>query len=177
MLVRQKRMKIANIVATVTLNAPLDLEFVYQHLPNTARSGKSPWIKMRLPPDNTYIAFYKSGKYLITAKDPEKIQEIAQQILTLLHEIDLDVEIVKIEIHNVVVQATIQLPTSLESLIANLDRQKASFEPEQFPALIYKDWGVSFLIFSTGKVIITGLKDFKDAETVLERFNEVINAR
>ena len=170
-------MKIANIVATVTLNAPLDLEFVYQHLPNTERSGKSPWIKMRLPPKNSYIAFYKSGKYLITAKDPEKIQEIAHQVLILLHEVDLDVEIVKIQIHNVVVQATILLPTSLESIIANLDPRKASFEPEQFPALIYKDWGVSFLIFSSGKVIIAGLKDFKDAETVIERLNGIINAR
>ena len=170
-------MKIANIVAIASLTSPLDLKLIHERLPHTEIPAKSPWLKMRLPPNNTYIAFYKSGKYLITAKDPEKIQEIAQQVLTLLHEIDLYVEIVKIEIHNVVVQATILLPASLESLIVNLDPSKASFEPEQFPALIYRDWGVSFLVFSSGKVIIAGLKDFKDAEAVIERFNGVINTQ
>jgi len=33
---------------------------------------------------------------------------------------------------------------------------------------------VSFLIFSTGKVIIAGLKDIKDAEGVINNLKEVI---
>lgn len=168
-------MKIANIVANATLTSQLDLKLIHERLPHTEFPAKSPWLKMRIPPNNIYIAFYKSGKFLITSKDPEKIQDIAKEVLTLLHKIHLDVEIVKIEIHNVVVQATIPLTSSLESIIVNLDSQKASFEPEQFPALIYKDWGVCFLVFSTGKVIITGLKDFKDAQNVLEHLTDAIN--
>ena len=149
-------MKIANIVSTVTLSSPLDLTLLHQRLPQTEIPGKSPWLKLRLPPDNTYIAFYKSGKFLITTKDPEKLPLIAKQVLNLLIGIGLDVKIVEIKIHNVVVQDTISLNTSLEALIVNLDPRKAEFEPEQFPALVYKDWGVSFLLFSTGKVIVTG---------------------
>lgn len=162
-------MKIANIVATVTLNAPLDLEFIYQQLSNTERSGKFPWIKMRLPPDNTYIAFYKSGKFLITTKDPVMISKIAHRVLTLLHKAGVDVHIVKTDIHNYVVQEKIPMNESLESIIANLDPKKASYEPEQFPGLIYKDWGVSFLIFSTGNVIVTGLKDVNDAQKSIDQ--------
>jgi len=52
-------MKIANIVATVTLTSTLDLSYIHSRLPQTELPGKSPWLKMRLPPDNTYIAFYK----------------------------------------------------------------------------------------------------------------------
>jgi transcription initiation factor TFIID TATA-box-binding protein len=168
--------KIANIVATVTLTAPLDLALIHERLPQTELPGKSPWLKMRLPPNNTYIAFYKSGKFLITVKDPDRIAAIADEVLDLLHKIDLDVKIVKVQIHNVVAQAKIPLKNSIESIIANLDPRKASFEPEQFPALVYKDWDVSFLLFSTGSCIVTGLKDVKDAEPLIERFKELIGA-
>lgn len=166
--------KIANVVATVTLTAPLDLTLIHERLPQTELPGKSPWLKMRLPPNNTYIAFYKSGKFLITVKDPEVIGKIANNVLDLLHKIDFDVKIVKVQIHNVVVQTKIPLKDSLESIIVNLDPRKGSFEPEQFPGLVYKDWGVSFLLFSSGSCIIAGLKDVKDAEPVIEWFKEVI---
>ena len=166
--------KIANVVATVTLTAPLDLTLIHERLPQTELPGKSPWLKMRLKPDNTYIAFYKSGKFLITTKDPEKIDRIAQQVLVILNEVGINVERVKTEIHNFVIQAKIPLKGSLESIIANLDPKKASFEPEQFPALVYKDWGVTFLLFSSGSCIVTGLKKLKDAERVIERFKEEI---
>jgi transcription initiation factor TFIID TATA-box-binding protein len=169
-------MKIVNIVATVTLSSPLDLVLIHNKLPHTELPCKSPWLKMRLPPNNTYIAFYKSGKFLITIKDPDRIRGIAEEVLDLLHKIDLDVEIVKVQIHNVVVQTKIPLKKTLESIIVNLDPRKASFEPEQFPGLVYKDWGVSFLLFSSGSCIIAGLKDLKDAEPVIEQFKEVIGA-
>jgi transcription initiation factor TFIID TATA-box-binding protein len=175
-IVRTSEFKITNIVSTVTLSSPLDLLLIHERLPQTEIPGKSPWLKMRLPPNNTYIAFYKSGKFLITVKDPDKIAGIADEVLDLLHKINLDVEIVKIQIHNIVVQTKIPLKTSLESIIENLNPQKASFEPEQFPGLVYKDWGVSFILFSSGSCIIAGLKDVKDAEQIIEQFKEVIGA-
>jgi len=167
-------MKIVNIVSTVTLSSPLDLTLIHERLPQTEIPGKSPWFMMRLPPDNTYIAFYRSGKFLVTTKDPEKLPIIAGKVLKLLIGIDVDVKIVRIKIHNIVVQDTISLNTSLESLIANLDPKKSEYEPEQFPGLVYKDWGVSFLMFSTGKVIVTGLEDVGDAEIVIEKFKKVL---
>ena len=166
--------EIANVVATVTLTAPLDLALIHELVPQTEFPGKSPWLKLRLKPDNTYTAFYKSGKFLITTKQPEKIDQIARQVLDILHDAGIDVAIVRTEIHNVVVKAKIPLNKSLESIIVNLDPKKAEFEPEQFPALVYKDWGVSFLLFSTGSCIVTGLKDFQDAGEMVERFKEVI---
>ena len=125
--VKSSEFKIANVVATVTLTAPLDLALIHKRLPQTELPGKSPWLKMRLPPNNTYIAFYKSGKFLITVKDPEKIAGIADEVLDLLHKIDLDVEIVKIQIHNVVVQAKIPLKNSLESIIRKSRSTKSEF--------------------------------------------------
>lgn len=169
-----KDIKIANVVATVTLTTPLDLALIHERIPETEVPGKSPWLKLRLKPDNTYTAFYKSGKFLITTKHPEKLDEIARRVLEILHNAGINTDIIRTEIHNVVVKANIPLNKSLESIIANLDPKKAEFEPEQFPALVYKNWGVSFLLFSTGSCIVTGLKDVGDARLVLERFKETI---
>lgn len=166
--------KIANVVATVTLTAPLDLVVIHERLPETEFPGKCPWLKLRLKPGNIYTAFYKSGKFLITTKDPKKIDAIAKQVLELLCGVGLDLKIVKTEIHNIVVQTKISLNRPLESIIANLDPKKASFEPEQFPGLVYKDWGVSFLLFSTGSCIISGLKDVQEAESMIERLKKAI---
>jgi transcription initiation factor TFIID TATA-box-binding protein len=171
---RKTEIKIANVVATVTLTTPLDLALIHERLPQTEIPGKSPWLKLRLKPDNTYTAFYKSGKFLITTKHPEKLDSIAQRVVTLLHDVDIETEIVKMEIHNVVINTSLPMKSSLESIVVNLDPKKASFEPEQFPALVYKDWGVSFLLFSTGSCIITGLKKVDDAEMVIQKFKEVI---
>lgn len=169
-------MKIANIVAIVTLSSKLDLPYIHSRLPQTEFPGKSPWLKMRLPPDNTYVAFYKSGKFLITTKKAESIAHIADRIVAILNDIDIREEIVDITIHNIVVVDSIPLNTTLETLIATLDPKKSEYEPEQFPALVYKDWGVSFLLFSSGKVVVTGLKDFRDAEGMITNLKKVVKA-
>ena len=57
----------------------------------------------------------------------------------------------------------------------NLDPKKASFEPELFPALVYKDWGMCFIVYSSGKTRILGLKNIEDAEDVINNLEGVIN--
>jgi transcription initiation factor TFIID TATA-box-binding protein len=171
----QQEIKIANVVATVTLDTPLDLLQLHEKIPQTELPTKSSWLKFRLKPDNTYIAFYKSGKFLITTKNIDRIEEIAQHVLSILHEAGVDTKIVRSDIHNVVVQTKIHLTHPIESIIVNLDPKKASFEPEQFPALIFKDWNVSFLLFSSGSCIITGLKDANEAKTLIQQFSKLIN--
>jgi transcription initiation factor TFIID TATA-box-binding protein len=167
-------MKIANVVSTVTLNTPLDLAIIHERFPQTEIPYKKNWLKLRLKPDNTYIAFYKSGKFLITNKDPAQIKRIANRVVDLLGSGEIIVKITKIEIHNIVVNTKIQLNTSLERIIAKLDSKKSSFEPEQFSGLVYKDWGVSFLLFSNGSCVIAGLKHIEDARGIIEQFEKII---
>jgi len=128
---------------------------------------------MRLE-DNTYIAFYKSGKFLITQKNPDNLEKIADRVMRTLKDTGVEVEVRNITIHNIVVMDSVKLGTTLENLIANLDPKKGSFEPEQFPALIYKDWGVSFLLFSSGKVIVAGAKTVEKAEEGIRNFKGLI---
>jgi transcription initiation factor TFIID TATA-box-binding protein len=174
--IKTNEIKIVNVIAIVTLTAPLDLAIINERLPQSDFSDKSRWLKLRLKPDNTYIAFYKAGKFLIITKHIERLDDIAQRVFNLLHRVDIDVEIVKIEINNIVLHTKICLNSSLESIVENQDPRKVSFEPEQFLALIYKDWGVSFVLFSSGSCIVAGLKNINDSGRIIQKFREVVGS-
>ena len=53
----------------------------------------------------------------------------------------------------------------LSNLMMYLPFDKTEYEPEQFPGLIYRidNPKVVFLIFSSGRCVITGSKDFDEA--------------
>jgi transcription initiation factor TFIID TATA-box-binding protein len=75
------RLQIVNMVAIVKLSTPLDLGTLASALKGSefgTSGGK--WLKMRLQPENYYIAFYKSGKFLITgAKSMQEVDSIARR--------------------------------------------------------------------------------------------------
>ena len=167
-------MKISNIVATVKLAAPLDIGYLNQNITGTIKDPKVHWLKYRIPKNNSYVAFYKSGKFLVTAKSFEQIDKNVKHVLSILEKIGISTKGWKLEIHNLVIGDSVNLPYTLEKLVANMDAKKSSFEPEQFPALIYKDWSVSFLLFSTGNVILTGAKSQEQANDVVDKFKQLL---
>lgn len=169
-------MKIVNIVATAKLSAPLDLAVLSRGLKGCKPfSNKFPWLSVRLPPENHYVAFYKSGRFLITGiKSLDEINKTAERVKLMLDELDLKLNIESIFIHNVVFVDKIKLNLSLEKICHLLDSDKVSYEPEQFPSLIYKDFGATFLLFANGKVIITGLKNIDQSEDILEKFTNLL---
>ena len=167
-------MKISNIVATVTLKERLDIAYLHQNIKDTIRDPKVHWLKYRIPKDNSYIAFYQSGKFLITAKSMEQVNENANYILSILDKIGICTKDWKLAIHNIVIVDSIGIGCIIETLVTNMDAKKASFEPEQFPALIYKDWGVNFLLFSSGKIVMTGIKSIEQAQEASKKFKQLL---
>ncbi len=170
-------MKIVNIVATVTLPGPLDLQKLRLNLPGIDSSSRTHWLKMRLPPEGTYIAFYKSGKFLVTGPSLEQLNNTANRVIALLKEVDVTANPWKLKVHNMVFSDKIEMDTSIENLMYSLDPKKASYEPEQFPALIYKDWGASILLFNSGKSIISGVKDETNAQEAMNKFRNLVTVQ
>ena len=168
--------KIVSMVTICTLDQPLDLVYLSKNIEGAILPKKlGIWVKYRIKPENYYIAFYKSGKFLITGiKSLEKINNTAERVLKILENAGIHSTITKIEIVNIVCLGTLQLNTTLEKIIFQLDSSDASYEPEQFPGLIYKNWGATFLIFSTGKVIITGIRDFEKAKILFEKLKKLL---
>jgi len=169
--------EVVSTVTICTLESPLDLHYLSKNMESAILPKKiGIWVKYRMKPENYFLIFYKSGKFLITGiKSLERINATAQQALKLLENAGIHCSITKIAIANITCLGTLQLKTSLEKMVLYLDSGDVSYEPEQFPGLIYKNWGATFLIFSTGKVIITGVKDFEKAKILFKKLEELIN--
>ena len=83
------------------------------------------------------------------------------------------------EITNIAVSGDINTPLQLETISMELNQQNidVEYEPEQFPAAIVKlnDLSVTFLLFSTGRFVIQGLREFEDIEPAIERIQSLLN--
>ncbi len=162
-------MDLINLVATVKVAPSFDLRDLAERLKGS-ELGKV-WLNIRLKPENYYIAFYKSGKFLVTGiKSVEKVNEIADRVITILNSAGIATDKKQIDVHNLVFMETLPMDINLEKLYYVLDLSKASYEPEQFPGLIYKDSKATMLLFSSGKLIITGITTQREAEDAVNNF-------
>ena len=63
----------------------------------------------------------------------------------------------------------------MEKLIIELDDYDASYEPEQFPGMNFKDdYGLTYLLFGSGKITITGVKYLDNFEEHSTEFKELM---
>jgi transcription initiation factor TFIID TATA-box-binding protein len=165
---------ITNIVGTVKIKSRLNIQYLNKKLTGSIKDTEVHWLKYRIPENNAYIAFYQSGKFLVIGKSFKEIDSNIKYVLSKLEEIGISTDNWKLQIHNLVINDRVEIPPIIEKLIINLDPVKSSFEIEQFPALIYKDWNVTFLLFSNGKIILTGAKNLKQAKLVIRKFKNLV---
>lgn len=167
-------MEIVNIVATVEMEKPFDLEELLIKLPNCESTNS--WVKARIPPYNKYTAFYGSGKFLITgAKSENELNDFAMSVVSYINKHKINNKVKNIKINNRVYIDQLDFEVDLEKLIIELDDYDASYEPEQFPGMNFKDnYGLTYLLFGSGKITITGVKSLDNFEEHVNEFKELI---
>lgn len=170
-------MKIVNIVATVNMEKPFDLEELLEKLPNCERANV--WVKTRIPPYNKYTAFYGSGKFLITGtKSEQELNEVANNVISFIQKYGVNNDIKNININNRVYIDQLDFEVDLEKLIVELNDYDASYEPEQFPGMNFKDsYGLTYLLFGSEKITITGVKSLDGLEDHVNEFKELIREK
>lgn len=134
------------------------------------------WVKMRFSPNNNYIALYKSGKIFISGtKSYDELNNLANELLKYLKQHGISNSIKAIKVNNYVLIDQVEYKINLDKLIMKLFEYNASYEPEQFPALKFKDSnGITYLLFNSGKITITGVKSLDNLENYVEEFKELI---
>jgi transcription initiation factor TFIID TATA-box-binding protein len=82
----------------------------------------------------------------------------------------------RVQIQNVVASANLNAEVNLEIAAEQLDN--VMYEPEQFPGLIYKmdDPKVVLLIFSSGKMVITGAKSEEEVAQAVKNIYEKLKS-
>ncbi len=153
--------QIENIVATVILEHSLDLSLIESRLPDVDYNpDQFPGLVYRLEQPKVTALIFKSGKMVVTgAKSVNQLVFAVKKILKTI--INKGIPIhgkPQIQIQNIVASANLGAMIDLEK--AALALPTSMYEPEQFPGLIYRMSKpvVVLLIFSSGKMVITGAK-------------------
>lgn len=151
---------IRNIVAKLDVDEEFDLSYLSSEIPNSSYEPEQyPSLVVR-PPSLSTILVTRTGKLLFTGADSiENLRDTYQYISDELENIGVDDvgKIKEIEIVNVVSTFELHSNVDLNYLSINLGLENTEYEPEQFPGLVYRiENGPVVLIFSSGKVVITG---------------------
>lgn len=159
--------RIENIVATVILDQKLDLNTIERSLFNvTYQPDQFPGLILRLEKPKTTALIFKSGKMVVTgAKSTKMLIQAVKRIIQLLKKHGIVITgRPKIQVQNIVASGDIHAHVNLERAAYLLE--DSMYEPEQFPGLIHRmrDPRVVLLIFSSGKMVITGAKEESEVE-------------
>jgi len=177
---------VVNVVGTITYQQEIALDALADTFSRrgeitdvTYEPAENHWLQTRFAPDDTYVAFYRSGRCSIAgSKSVEHFHQVADRVNTLMQDIlQFEYEPI-VEISNIVATADIGSSISLEALAVELGLNQVEYEPEQFPAIMYREEGYVMLVFSSGKLLCTGLTDLDsitDAiDSIKSRLREVV---
>jgi len=155
--------QITNVVASAAFNQTFDLTAIANAFPwDTEFKARFPGLVFRMKKPKTTMLIFKTGKMVCTGgKGEDKARKAILTVVQKLKKGGINVAgKPDIKITNIVATATLDGIIDLDRLYSERIGGRVIFEPEQFPALIYR-WEspeVVFLIFSTGKIVCVGAK-------------------
>lgn len=163
--------RIENIVATVILEHELDLDAIERRVDNyTYKPEQFPGLIFRIDKPRATALIFKSGKMVVTGtKSTAQLIEAVKKIIRTLVSNGIEIKgRPRIQIQNIVAGGDIHAYVNLEKAAYILE--DSMYEPEQFPGLIYRmrDPRVVLLIFSSGKMVITGAKEESEVERAVK---------
>jgi transcription initiation factor TFIID TATA-box-binding protein len=174
------KVEIVNVVASASLGHSIDLKAVSNALPYNAFYRQNDFSRLKRIAwkfKNATIMIFESGHILcLGAKGSDQAKRLIKKAIEVLNANGLIINNnnLKVKIVNLIARVNLGFKVDLEKLALKLE--KCIYEPEQFPALIYKaNDGVSFLIFSTGEISALGLKNEDNAKKAIEKLVKLID--
>jgi len=170
-------MEIISTMGSGSLGRELDLDVVVDALQEavnhdvSATFSGSGMVTVRLEPEGAAFQFYRTGTIQIRgAKTEADLAATQRRLLEILDEIGLEVPDYSFEQRTAVFMETFDRSIELERLVLKLGLEHTEYEPEQFPALIYRpsELDVTLLVFSSGKIIIGGTMSEATAQEAIE---------
>jgi transcription initiation factor TFIID TATA-box-binding protein len=170
--------RIQNMSSTANLGVRLDLKTIALKCRNTEfnprRFGA---VIMRLREPRATALLFASGKMVVTGvKSTHNATLAAKKFAYIVEKVGFaPQEFMDFKVQNMVGTADVGFPIRLEGLVY-AHSAFASYEPELFPGLIYRlvSPRVVFLIFVSGKVVITGAKKESDLSSALTKLYPVL---
>ncbi|VVC31582.1 TATA-box binding protein [Cinara cedri] len=170
--------QVQNIVCGANMGCTLDLVRIVLWTSNSEYNPRRfNGLIMRLRQPNVTSLLFPSGKMIMQgAKDDRTGNLGCRKVAKILERLGHDVKFSGYTVHNIVCTWDVGFPIMLEEL-NTAHSQFTSFEPEVFPALIYRMVRprAVFLMFVNGKIVLTGLKTKADIKESVFLMQEVLN--
>lgn len=169
-----------NVVVSASIHRPLPLEKLSAQLEGAEYNPEQfPGLILKIHEPKASALLFSSGKVICTGtKSTAEARKAIDAIIVKVEELGLPVTgEPDMEVTNIVASGSVGGKLNLNSIIFNFDNTE--YEPEQFPGLVYKmpDSHVTFLLFGTGRVVITGAKSQKEIiDSVHELRRQLIEA-
>ncbi len=166
-------LKIENIVASGVIADEIDLAEISSKIEGCELNTKRfPGAVYRLDEPRMASLIFSSGKVVLTGiRNEESLGEGLNKVLSSLKEAGVNIlPVPKVAVTNIVCSYDIGRFINLNRVVAKLSLEAIEYEPEQFPGLVYriKDPKIVALIFSSGKIILTGGKNLTDVKKGLD---------
>jgi transcription initiation factor TFIID TATA-box-binding protein len=170
-------LKIENIVASGVIAESIDLVDFSDKTGNCELNKKRfPGAVYRIADPKIACLIFSSGKIVITGvrNDKALADGLAIVIKSLKDAGIKPLKEPKIAITNMVCSFNLDRYINLNKLTVTLNMESVEYEPEQFPGLVYriKEPKIVVLIFSSGKIILTGGKTLDDVKRGLDVLEE-----
>jgi transcription initiation factor TFIID TATA-box-binding protein len=170
---KYESLKIENIVASGVIADSIDLSEVSKKVKNCELNTKRfPGAVYRIENPKIASLIFSSGKVVLTGiRDKQALTEGLKIIISSLKEAGVDThKEPKVAITNIVCSYDIGKYINLNKVVITLNLENIEYEPEQFPGLVYriKDPKIVALLFSSGKIILTGGKNMEDIKKGLD---------
>ena len=166
----ESTINIENVVASTKLAEEFDLHKIEAELEGAEyNKEKFPDLVYRVKAPRAAFLIFTSGKVVCTgAKNVEDVRTVITNMAQTLKSIgfeNIDLE-PEIHVQNIVASADLKTDLNLNAIALGLGLENIEYEPEQFPGLVYriKVPKVVVLIFSSGKLVVTGGKTPEECE-------------
>ncbi len=167
--------KTENVVVSASINRDLPLEKLAIGLDRAEYNPEQfPGLIFKISNPEASSLLFSSGKIICTGtKSIDEAKRAIKRIVEELGKIGIQVEVnPQIEVQNMVASGSVGGNLNLNEIV--FEFENTEYEPEQFPGLVYKLIdspvlsNITFLLFGTGKIVITGAKSEKEIKDAVK---------
>ena len=170
---RYDSLKIENIVASGVIADSIDLVEVSKKIASCELNTKRfPGAVFRIEKPKIASLIFSSGKVVLTGiRNDQALVDGLKIIMASLKEAGVDTyDVPRVAVTNIVCSYNLEKYINLNRVVITLNLENIEYEPEQFPGLVYRihDPKIVALLFSSGKIILTGGKTIEDIKRGLD---------
>lgn len=171
--------EVVNIVVTFDMNLSdkIDLNKILEQIPDAKYDHKRfPGIILKFENPKCTLLIFSTGKVVCTGlKTHDTIQSAILLLKQNMELCGINVRDISYTVQNTVATANFNRRVDLD--LATMQLDQTLYEPETFPGLTYRmdDSKSVFLVFSTGKIVCTGIKDVRQTPTAVNNLYKILN--